>query len=178
MRGDLSEGIVTIRIEEGNQRAISLNQKSQFGKLSEDSLELSIIEACYLMESGRLDIYKDDEKCDLEYILGLIKEQEIYGRYLVYRDLKNRGYIIKTGFKYGSEFRLYERGTGPGHAHSDFLVKVLYENNEVNVLDFASYVRVSHGVNKKLLLAVVEYLQRNYIMPHIFQSNNDNVLYI
>ena len=65
MRGDLSEGIVTIRIEEGNQRAISLNQKSQFGKLSEDSLELSIIEACYLMESGRLDIYKDDEKCDL-----------------------------------------------------------------------------------------------------------------
>ena len=156
MRGDLSEGIVTIRIEEGNQRAISLNQKSQFGKLSEDWLELSIIEACYLMESGRLDIYKDDEKCDLEYILGLIKEQEIYGKYLVYRDLKNRGYIIKTGFKYGSEFRLYERGTGPGHAHSDFLVKVLYENNEVNVLDFASYVRVSHGVNKKLLLAVVD----------------------
>ena len=85
-----------------------------------------------------------------------IKEDEIYGKYLVYRDLKNRGYIIKTGFKYGSEFRLYERGTGPGHAHSDFLVKVLYETNEVNVLDFASYVRVSHGVNKKLLLAVVD----------------------
>ena len=76
--------------------------------------------------------------------------------YSKYKDLKNRGYIIKTGFKYGSEFRLYERGTGPGHAHSDFLVKVLYETNEVNVLDFASYVRVSHGVNKKLLLAVVD----------------------
>ena len=156
MRGDLCEGIVTIKIEEGNQRAVSLNQKSQFGKLSEDCLELSLIEACYLMESGRLDIYENDEKCEISYIIDLIKEQEIYGKYLVYRDLKNRGYIIKTGFKYGSEFRLYERGTGPGHAHSDFLVKVLYENNEVNVLDFASYVRVSHGVNKKLLLAVVD----------------------
>ena len=53
MRGDLCEGIVTIKIEKGNQRAVSLNQKSQFGKLSEDCLELSIIEACYLMESGR-----------------------------------------------------------------------------------------------------------------------------
>nr|WP_295606106.1 tRNA-intron lyase [uncultured Methanobrevibacter sp.] len=139
MRGDLCEGIVTIKIEEGNQRAVSLNQKSQFGKLSEDCLELSIIEACYLMESGRLDIYENDKKCDVNYIIDLIKEDEIYGKYLVYRDLKNRGYIIKTGFKYGSEFRLYERGTGP-----------------VNVLDFASYVRVSHGVNKKLLLAVVD----------------------
>ena len=156
MRGDLCEGIVTVKIEEGNQRAVSLNQKSQFGKLSEDCLELSIIEACYLMESGRLDIYENDEKCEIPYIIDLIKEQEIYGKYLVYKDLKNRGYIIKTGFKYGSEFRLYERGTGPGHAHSDFLVKVLYEYNEVNVLDFASYVRVSHGVNKKLLLAVVD----------------------
>lgn len=156
MRGDLSEGIVTVKIKEGTQRPISLNQKSKFGKLSEDCLELSIIEACYLMESGRLDIYEDDEKCELDYIIGLIKELKIYGKYLAYRDLKNRGYIIKTGFKYGSDFRLYERGTGPGHVHSDFLVKVLYESNEINVLDFASYVRVSHGVNKKLLLAVVD----------------------
>ena len=174
MRGDLCEDIVTIKIEEGNQRAVSLNQKSQFGKLSEDCLELSIIEACYLMESGRLDIYENDKKCDVNYIIDLIKEEEIYGKYLVYRDLKNRGYIIKTGFKYGSEFRLYERGTGPGHAHSDFLVKVLYETNEVNVLDFASYVRVSHGVNKKLLLAVVDddldvtYYNIEWTRPYLF----------
>ena len=71
-------------------------------------------------------------------------------------DLKNRGYIIKTGFKYGSEFRLYERGGGPGKGHSDYLVKVLYENYDVRVLDFSSYVRVAHGVNKKLLLAIVD----------------------
>ena len=107
MRGDLCEGIVTIKIEEGNQRAVSLNQKSQFGKLSEDCLELSLIEACYLMESGRLDIYENDEKCEISYIIDLIKEQEIYGKYLVYRDLKNRGYIIKTGFKYCHKFFHY-----------------------------------------------------------------------
>ena len=85
-----------------------------------------------------------------------MKERDLYGRYIVYRDLKDRGYVIKTGFKYGSDFRLYDRGRSPGKGHSDFLVKIVYENFDINVLDFSSYVRVSHGVNKKLLLAIVD----------------------
>ena len=160
MRGDLSEEIVTITIGENlNQKAISLNQKSSFGKLEGDVLELSIIEAFYLMEKARLDIYENvesDEKLELNYIRNIIKENSGYGKYLVYRDLKDRGYIIKTGFKYGSEFRLYERGKSPGEGHSDYLVKIIHENYDVNALDFASYVRVSHGVKKSLLLAVVD----------------------
>lgn len=156
MRANLCDGTVTIKIEKGNKKPISFNQKSGFGKLSEEMLELSIIEACYLMENGRIDIYENNSKCELSYILDMLKNDNLYGKYIVYRDLKNRGYIIKTGFKYGSEFRLYERGGGPGQGHSDYLVKVLYETYDVKVLDFSSYVRVAHGVNKKLLLAVVD----------------------
>ena len=160
MRGDLSKEIVTITIGENlNQKAISLNQKSSFGKLEEDVLELSIIEAFYLMEKGRLDIYENsesDKKLELNYIRNIIKKNSGYAKYLVYRDLKDRGYIIKTGFKYGSEFRLYERGMSPGVGHSDYLVKIIHENYDVNALDFASYVRVSHGVKKSLLLSVVD----------------------
>ena len=51
---------------------------------------------------------------------------------------------------------MYDRGRSPGKGHSDFLVKIIYENFNINVLDFSSYVRVSHGVNKKLLLAIVD----------------------
>jgi len=160
MRGDLSEEIVTITIKENlNQKAISLNQKSSFGKLEEDVLELSIIEAFYLMEKGRLDIYESnesDEKLEPNYVRNIIKKNSGYGKYIVYKDLKDRGYIIKTGFKYGSEFRLYERGKSPGEGHSDYLVKIIHENYEINALDFASYVRVAHGVKKSLLLAVVD----------------------
>ncbi len=156
MRADLCDGTVTIKIEKGNKKPISFNQKSGFGKLSEEMLELSLIEACYLLENGRIDIYENDKKCELSYILDMLKKDNLYGKYVVYRDLKNRGYIIKTGFKYGSEFRLYERGGGPGQGHSDYLVKVLYETYDVKVLDFSSYIRVAHGVNKKLLLAVVD----------------------
>ena len=156
MRGDLFDEIVTIPIDENSSRPIALHEKSHFGNLKEDRLELSLIEAGYLMENNRLDIYKDDEKCEKSYIIGLIKQKDLFGKFLVYSDLKNRGYVIKTGFKYGSEFRLYDRGLAPGKGHSNYLVKVVYEKYNIDALDFASYVRVSHGVNKNLLLAVVD----------------------
>ncbi|MDD5959993.1 MAG: tRNA-intron lyase [Methanobrevibacter wolinii] len=156
MRGDLYNNIVTVPITESSRKPIALNEKSHFGKLTETALELSIIEATYLMENNRLNIYENDVKCDFAYIISLIKEKNIYGKYLVYRDLKNRGYVIKTGFKYGSDFRLYERGLAPGKGHSNYLVKVIYEKYEINALNFSSYIRVAHGVNKNLLLAVVD----------------------
>ncbi len=156
MRGDLSNEIVSIKIEQGSKRPIALHEKSKFGKIEADFLHLSLIEACYLLEKGRLNIYEDDVKCSVGYLIDLIKEQNLYAKYIVYRDLKDRGFVIKTGFKYGSEFRLYNRGGGPGQGHSDYLVKIIFENYDINALDFASYVRVSHGVNKKLLLAIVD----------------------
>ena len=156
MRGNLSDGIVSIKIEEGAKRPIALHEKSKFGKIEADFLHLSLIEACYLQEKGRLNIYEDDVECSIGYLIDLLRLDELYGKYVVYRDLKDRGYVIKTGFKYGTEFRLYNRGGGPGQGHSDYLVKIIFEYYDINALDFASYVRVSHGVNKKLLLAIVD----------------------
>ena len=156
MRGNLSNEIVSMKIEEGSKRPIALHEKSLFGKIEADSLNLSLVEACYLLEKGRLDIYEDDIECSIGYIIDILKEQGVYGKYIVYRDLKDRGFVIKTGFKYGSDFRLYNRGGGPGKGHSDYLVKVLFENYDINALDFASYIRVAHGVNKKFLLAIVD----------------------
>jgi len=156
MKGNLSNEIVSIKIEEGSKRPIALHEKSFFGKIEEDTLNISLIEACYLIEKNRLDVYEDDILCSLDYFIDLLKERNLYAKYIVFRDLKDRGYVIKTGFKYGSEFRLYDRGRSPGKGHSDYLVKIIFENHNINVLDFASYIRVSHGVNKKLLLAIVD----------------------
>lgn len=101
-------------------------------------------------------MFWNDEKCSVDYLIEILRNHGLYGNYIVYRDLKDRGYIIKTGFKYGSDFRLYDRGRSPGKGHSDYLVKVVFENYDINVLDFASYIRVAHGVNKNLLLAIVD----------------------
>ena len=134
MRGNLSNEIVSIKIEEGSKRPIALHEKSMFGKIEADSLNLSLIEACYLLEKGRLDIYEDDIECSVGYIIDILREQNAYGKYVVYRDLKDRGFVIKTGFKYGSEFRLYNRGRSPGQGHSDYLVKIIFENYDIKLM--------------------------------------------
>jgi tRNA-intron endonuclease len=155
MNGELLDEIVSINIED-NQKAIAINQKSHFGKIEGDVLELSLIEATYLLEKGRLNIYNDDEKIDLKYLKSLIRNKQIHDKYIVFRDLKDRGYIIKAGFKYGSEFRLYERGNSPGEGHSQYLVKIIDEFENLKVSDISSYARVAHGVKKNLLLAIID----------------------
>jgi tRNA-intron endonuclease len=139
-----------------DKKAVALNEKSHYGKFNQDELQISLMEAHYLQEKGKITIRDHGKIFSLDEMRELIQNKDLLYRYIVFRDLRNRGYIVKTGFKYGSEFRLYERGKSPGDGHSDFVVKVVTENQDISILNFSSYVRVAHGVNKKLLLAVVD----------------------
>ncbi len=139
-----------------DKRGKKLHDMSHYGKMTHEGLELSLIEALFLMESGKIEILKDGEKLSIDNMLQIIRKKGLFAKYLVFKDLRNRGYVVKTGFKYGSEFRLYERGKSPGEGHSKYLVKVASENYKIPASDFSSYVRVAHGVNKKLLFAVVD----------------------
>ncbi len=152
MNFELSGDLVIVR--EGN--IAKIHEKSHYGNMTEDGLQLSIIEALYLMEKGKLEIDIDSDDVTIEKLYNIIRKQESFANYIVFKDLRNRGYIVKTGFKYGSEFRLYERGKSPGDGHSNYLVKVATENSKFMMSDLSSYVRVAHGVNKKLLFAVVD----------------------
>ena len=152
MNSELSGDLVIV--SEGN--IAKINEKSHYGNMTEDGLELSLIEALYLLEKGKLEVNIDSNDVTIEKLIKLIRGQGSFTNYIVFKDLRNRGYIVKTGFKYGSEFRLYERGKSPGEGHSNYLVKVASENSKFMMSDLSSYVRVAHGVNKKLLFAVVD----------------------
>jgi len=152
MNSELSGNVVIIKDKKGTK----LHEKSHYGNMSEEGLQISLIEALYLAEKEKINILRNGKKVKLEEMFQIIRKDDLFPKYLVFKDLRNRGYIVKTGFKYGSEFRLYERGKSPGNGHSDYLVKVVSEDHEITVSDFSSYVRVAHGVNKKLLFAVVD----------------------
>lgn len=152
MNGELIEDLIIIK----DEKSINLHTKSHYGIRTEEGLQLSLIEALYLAEKDKIQITKDGKHLSIDAIFDLIHKKGLFNNYLVFRDLKNRGYIIKTGFKYGSEFRLYERGKSPGEGHSNYLVKVASENDNIPLSDLSSYVRVAHGVNKYLLFAVVD----------------------
>ena len=139
-----------------DENAHNLYNKRYYGNLTDSGLELSFIESLFLLTKNKIEIYDDDKLITKEDLTNIIRQKHIFSHYLVYKDLRIRGYIIKTGFKYGSDFRIYERGHAPGDGHSNFLVKILSEEQEIKVRDFSSYVRVAHGVRKTLLLAVVD----------------------
>ncbi|RLG21409.1 tRNA-intron lyase [Candidatus Micrarchaeota archaeon] len=77
-------------------------------------------------------------------------------KYNVFRDLRERGYCVKTGFKFGSHYRVYARGKKPGSGHADWLVQAIPENRifEANQLSVA--VRLAQNVRKKMIYAVVD----------------------
>ena len=142
-----------------DQKAVALHEKSHYGKFNLDELQLSPMEALYLQEKGKiriLDKTPNGKILSVDEMWEMVQNQGMLYKYIVFRDLRNRGYVVKTGFKYGSEFRLYERGKSPGDGHSDFVVKVVTEDENISVFNFSSYVRVAHGVKKKLLMAVVD----------------------
>ena len=153
MYSELNEDRVIVK----HEHAHNLYNKRYYGNLTNTGLELSFIEALYLLEKNKIEIYDENEGIiSIEHMTDIIRKKHIFSHYLVYKDLRTRGYIIKTGFKYGSDFRIYERGHAPGDGHSNYLVKILSEEQEIKVRDFSSYVRVAHGVRKNLLLAVVD----------------------
>ncbi|MBM4240157.1 MAG: tRNA-intron lyase [Euryarchaeota archaeon] len=152
MQSRLGDNLVIVTDDNGTK----LHEKSHYGQKSPEGLQLSLIEALFLIERGKIEIFRDEKKISIREMIQIIQNEGLFTKYCVFKDLRNRGYIVKTGFKYGSEFRLYERGDTPGEGHSKYLVKVVSENDEIHASDLSSYVRVAHGVNKKLIMAVVD----------------------
>lgn len=73
--------------------------------------------------------------------------------YIVYKDLKKRGFVVRSGIKFGSDFAIYT--LGPGVEHAPFVVSVIDGTDQISVNELMSYGRVSHSTRKKLVLAIV-----------------------
>ncbi len=118
-----------------------------YGNLLGNSVVLSIFESLYLHEIGSLEIELDELKSVAEKIADF---QE---KYEVYRDLKRRGFVVKTGFKFGCDFRVYRKVQHiEDLPHSDFLI--LIAKKVLEPQELARAVRVANAVRKKLLVAL------------------------
>lgn len=141
-------------------QANQLYQRGSYGKpLSGGKLQLAPVEVLYLMESGKLRVTDESGKQvkfkDLSEKFTAA-DPETMLKHAVYSDLRSRGYITKTGLKFGAHFRVYERGEKPGEAHSKFLVHAVPEGIKLTPTEIARAVRLAHSVRKKILWAVVD----------------------
>ena len=83
-------------------------------------------------------------------------DSEFWTKYVVFKDLRNRGYITKTALKFGADFRVYGRGVKPGQGHAKWVVFPVHESNALTWHDFAAKNRVAHSTKKKLMIGVVD----------------------
>ncbi|MCF7871875.1 tRNA-intron lyase [Candidatus Woesearchaeota archaeon] len=147
-------------VTENSNDARELFNQSRYGVVLENGqVQLSLHEALYLMEKGRLKIM-DARKKNLEFTDYLKKakktEPNFWVRYSVFKDMRNRGYIIKTALKFGADFRVYDRGIKPGEDHARWVVYPVHEGSTLTWYEFAAKNRVAHSTKKRLMIAVVD----------------------
>lgn len=147
-------------ITENTDAARDLYAQSRYGVMLEDGkVQLSLHEALYLLEKGRLHV-KDYHGKELDFQKFLRKakriEPQFWIRYSVFKDLRNRGYIVKTALKFGADFRVYDRGVKPGEDHARWVVYPVHEGSTLTWYEFAAKNRVAHSTKKRLLIGVVD----------------------
>lgn len=151
----LGEKVLT----EDSDAARELYNKSRYGETVEGKVQLSLIEAFYLLEKGRLKINDSRGKAIKpdNFIKKARKlEPNFWVRYCVFKDIRNRGYIIKTALKFGADFRIYDRGVKPGEDHARWVVFPAHEGSTLTWHEFAAKNRVAHSTKKRLMLAIVD----------------------
>ncbi len=138
--------------------AVELYNQSRYGTLLAKKVQLSLIEALYLVEKGKIDVFYGKRLLNFEQFLKKAEkiEPKIWIRYAVFSDLRNRGYIVKTALKFGADFRVYERGVKPGEEHAKWVVYPVHESEVLTWYEFAAKNRVAHSTRKRLLIGIVD----------------------
>src|SRR3989344_1241083 len=146
-------------LTEKSNEAVDLYNKSRYGEYVEDKIQYSFVEALHLMERKRLNLKDGKNKAiKIDKFRKTCEkiEENFWVRYCVFRDLRRRGYIVKTALKFGADFRVYDKGVKPGDDHAKWIVYPLHETETLTLYEFSAKNRVAHSTRKTLLLAVVD----------------------
>ncbi len=141
------------------KRIESQLQQKGFGERTEREFVLDLKEALYLLEKKSITLKgsngkKLSKKALLQYAEK--KEKDFYTKFIVFRDLRDRGFCVKTGFKFGFDFRVYPRGKKPGQAHTQWVVHVAAQEERLSMPGFSRMVRLSGNIRTMLIVAVVD----------------------
>ncbi|MBS7650625.1 MAG: tRNA-intron lyase [Candidatus Bathyarchaeia archaeon] len=123
-----------------------------FGTLKGKKLILSPYECFFLREKGRISVVEKDTGRSLS-LKELVrrysrKRREIWIKYLVYRDLRERGYIVREASKV--DFEIHGKGA------ERRLISIVYEGGEANIKELESLQRYAAEQRKELVLAVID----------------------
>lgn len=150
MPGHLQESKVIV--DEQSEATRHYN-KGYFGRMDRGTLHLDIIEAAFLVESERLEVFRDGHSMSLQELMlhGIQQDPAFEIRYLVYRDLRQRGYVADTNEQ---AMNLYPRGGAPHSHEPDFLVKALSERSPFSIKSIAMLLHTLQ--RRRLMVGIVD----------------------
>ena len=130
-----------------------------FGGRKEGSFILSLNEVLYLLEKKQIKL-KDAKNKVVDFSLLLKetskKDNEALISFTVFKDLKQKGFVVKTGSKFGFPFRVYPKGKIPGQSHSKYVILILSQEKKFTMFQFTRAVRMASTLHTKLLFAFVD----------------------
>ncbi|MFB6167165.1 MAG: tRNA-intron lyase, partial [Candidatus Nanohaloarchaea archaeon] len=131
-----------------------------YGKEMEDYLELSLVEAMHLVERDELEVEDEEEALSREELYERFTDidEEFPQKYAVYDDLRDSGYIVKSGFKFGAHFRVYPRGVNPykegpkeQREHTQWVVHAVTSGETFTYTDVSRAVRLAQNIRATML---------------------------
>ena len=147
-----------------DEKTIVINPKMQnilnergFGESEKDTLILNSFETLYLLYNNKLELKKINKNIVFDELIQkhIQKNDDILTRFLLYRDLRTKGYVVKDGFGFGSDFRVYEKGTY-GQKDAKFLIFVFNEGTQQKIGKLYKNIHEITQMGKEPIIAVIE----------------------
>jgi len=147
------------KIFSSTKEAFGLFEAQRFGEKTGEKIYYTMQEALFLVDAKKMEIVdsKDKKISERELMKKFEKlDKRFKIKYLVFSDLRQKGYIVKTALKFGAEFRVYDKGKYVGEDHARWILFPVSENQQMTWQDFSAKNRIAHSTNKKLLIGVAD----------------------
>ncbi|MHA1460376.1 MAG: tRNA-intron lyase [Promethearchaeota archaeon] len=134
---------------------------------NEEILVLGPVEVLLLCERNRILLYLDNNKEDINLydFEGLLTyftqfDDRLWQKYTIYMDLRKRGYIVRSGYGEGLDFRVYKRGADFEKDSAKFLIYPVFEGYPIDLKELDKMSRVAMSSRKDLVVATVDRLSK------------------
>jgi tRNA-intron endonuclease len=118
-------------------------------------LTLDLFEGLYLLEKGVVKIVdREGKEISFDQLLKIASKihEDFKSKFIVYRDLRDRGFIVTPGIKFGCDFAIYEHG--PGIDHAPAILEVKKVDDKIDAPDFIRAGRLATSVKKLFVFAI------------------------
>ena len=161
MKGELIDNRIVVWNIKDSQKLFSSGYYGKPIGMSKPKIEeinvpliLDLIEGYYLLQESKVNISKMKKKVTEKKMLEICRQEyhNFDKKYIVYKNFRDKGYIVNPGIKFGCDFAVYQKG--PGIDHAPFLVQVYNKSDAMTSTGVVLAGRLARTVRKQFILAI------------------------